>query len=106
MFNSDDVLENYVKFEDAELAAAPYAKIFATTTGKKRLYALANLGNYSKIEAIFNGQTAANKKLSNVCKVIQQIADISGATTDNEFWMSNVYARRNHRGSGHGPKRG
>ena len=91
VFNSDDVLENYVKFEDAELAAAPYAKIFATTTGKKRLYALANLGDYSKIEAIFNGQTAANKKLSNVCKVIQQIADISGATTDNKFWMSNVY---------------
>lgn len=91
VFNSDDVLENYVKFEDAELAAAPYAKIFATTTGKKRLYALANLGDYSKIEAIFNGQTAANKKLSNVCKVIQQITDISGATTDNKFWMSNVY---------------
>jgi len=91
VFNSDDVLENYVKFEDAELAAEPYAKIFATTTGKKRLYALANLGDYSKIEAIFNGQTAANKKLSNVCKVIQQIADISGATTDNKFWMSNVY---------------
>lgn len=91
VFNSDDVLENYVKFEDAELAAAPYAKIFATTTGKKRLYALANLGNYSKIEAIFNGQTAADKKLSNVCKVIQQIADISRATTDNKFWMSNVY---------------
>lgn len=91
VFNSDDVLENYVKFEDAELATAPYAKIFATTTGKKRLYALANLGDYSKIEAIFNGQTAANKKLSNVCKVIQEIADISGATTDNKFWMSNVY---------------
>lgn len=91
VFNSDDVLENYVKFEDTELAAAPYAKTFATTTGKKRLYALANLGDYSKIEAIFNGQTAANKKLSNVCKVIQQIADISGATTDNKFWMSNVY---------------
>lgn len=91
VFNSDDVLENYVKFEDAELATEPYAKTFATTTGKKRLYALANLGDYSKIEAIFNGQTAANKKLSNVCKVIQQIADISGATTDNKFWMSNVY---------------
>lgn len=91
VFNSDDVLENYVKFEDAELAAAPYAKIFATTTGKKRLYALANLGDYSKIEAIFNGQTVANKKLSNVCKVIQEIADISGATADNKFWMSNVY---------------
>lgn len=91
VFNSDDVLENYVKFEDTELATAPYAKTFATTTGKKRLYALANLGDYSKIEAIFNGQTAANKKLSNVCKVIQQIADISGATTDNKFWMSNVY---------------
>lgn len=91
VFNSDDVLENYVKFEDAELAQAPYAKIFATTTGKKRLYALANLGDYSKIEAIFNGQTAANKKLSNVCKVIQEIDDISGATTDYKFWMSNVY---------------
>lgn len=91
VFNSDDVLENYVKFEDAELATEPYAKTFATTTGKKRLYALANLENYSKIEAIFNGQTAADKKLSNVCKVIQQIADISGATTDDKFWMSNVY---------------
>ena len=91
VFNSDDVLENYVKFEDAELATAPYAKTFATTTGKKRLYALANLEDYSAIENIFNGQTAANKKLSNVCKVIQQIADISGATTDNKFWMSNVY---------------
>lgn len=91
VFNSDDVLENYVKFADTELATAPYAKTFATTTGKKRLYALANLEDYSKIEAIFNGQTAANKKLSNVCKVIQEIADISGATADNKFWMSNVY---------------
>ena len=91
VFNSDDVLENYVKFADTELAKAPYAKTFATTTGKKRLYALANLKHYSQIEAIFNGQTAADKKLSNVCKVIQQIADISGATTDNKFWMSNVY---------------
>ena len=91
VFNSDDVLENYVKFEDAELAAAPYAKIFATTTGKKRLYALANLGDYSKIEAIFNGQTAANKKLSNVCKVIQRIENIAAAATNNAFWMSNVY---------------
>lgn len=91
VFNSDDVLENYVKFKDTELATAPYAKTFATTTGKKRLYALANLEDYSAIENIFNGQTAANKKLSNVCKVIQQIADISGATTDNKFWMSNVY---------------
>ena len=43
VFNSDDVLENYVKFADTELAKAPYAKTFATTTGKKRLYALANL---------------------------------------------------------------
>lgn len=91
VFNSNDILENYVKFEDAELATAPYAKTFATTTGKKRLYALANLNDYSKIEAIFNGQTAADKKLSNVCQVIQEIADISGATTDNKFWMSNVY---------------
>lgn len=91
VFNSNDILENYVKFKDTELKTEPYAKTFATTTGKKRLYALANLENYSKIEAIFNGQTAADKKLSNVCKVIQQITDISGATTDNKFWMSNVY---------------
>lgn len=94
VFNSDDVLENYVKFEDAELVTAPYAKTFATTTGKKRLYALANLENYSKIEDIFNGQngkTAADKKLSNVCKVIQEITTIEGATTNNKFWMSNVY---------------
>lgn len=93
VFNNNDVLENFVKFENADIDAEPYAKTFATTTGKKRLYALANIGdnNYQKIEAIFNGQTAADKKLSNVCKVIQQIADISGATTDNKFWMSNVY---------------
>ena len=96
VFNSDDVLENYVTLDvvtegDAPNQTTVAKKTFATTTGKKRLYALANLGDYSKIEAIFNGQTAANKKLSNVCKVIQQITDISGATTDNKFWMSNVY---------------
>lgn len=96
VFNSDDVLENYVTLDVVTEGVGPdqttvVKKTFATTTGKKRLYALANLGDYSKIEAIFNGQTAANKKLSNVCKVIQQIADISGATTDNKFWMSNVY---------------
>lgn len=96
VFNSDDVLENYVTLDvvtegDAPNQTTVAKKTFATTTGKKRLYALANLEDYSAIENIFNGQTAANKKLSNVCKVIQQIADISGATTDNEFWMSNVY---------------
>lgn len=91
VFNSNDILENYVKFEDTELATAPYAKTFATTTGKKRLYALANLGDYTDIENIFNGQTAANKKLSNVCKVIQEIATIEGAAAANKFWMSNVY---------------
>ena len=96
VFNSDDVLENYVTLDvvtegDAPNQTTVAKKTFATTTGKKRLYALATLGDYSKIEAIFNGQTAANKKLSNVCKVIQQITDISGATTDNKFWMSNVY---------------
>lgn len=96
VFNSDDVLENYVTLDvvtegDAPNQTTVAKKTFATTTGKKRLYALANLGDYSAIENIFNGQTAANKKLSNVCKVIQQIADISRATTDNKFWMSNVY---------------
>lgn len=91
VFNSNDILENYVKFETNDLATAPYAKTISTTTGKKRLYALANLNDYSAIEAIFNGQTAADKKLSNVCKVIQQIGDIAGATTANKFWMSNVY---------------
>ena len=98
VFNSNDILENYVTLDVVTEGAVPdqktvAKKTFATTTGKKRLYALANIGddNYQKIEAIFNGQTAANKKLSNVCKVIQEIADISGATTDNEFWMSNVY---------------
>ena len=96
VFNNNDVLENFVKFENADIDAEPYAKTFATTTGKKRLYALANIGddNYQKIEDIFNGQngkTAADKKLSNVCKVIQEITTIEGATTDNKFWMSNVY---------------
>lgn len=93
VFNNNDVLENFVKFENADIDAEPYAKTFATTTGKKRLYALANIGddNYQKIEAIFNGQTAADKKLSNVCKVIQEIATIEGAAAANKFWMSNVY---------------
>ena len=99
VFNSDDVLENYVTLDVVTAGQAPdqttvAKKTFATTTGKKRLYALANLGDYSAIEKIFNGtdgHTAADKKLSNVCKVIQQIATIEGATTDNKFWMSNVY---------------
>ena len=97
VFNNNDVLENFVKFENADIDAEPYAKTFATTTGKKRLYALANIGddNYQKIEAIFNGQTAADKKLSNVCKVIQEITTIADAadnTLDQEnFWMSIVY---------------
>ena len=96
VFNSNVVLENYVTLDVVTEGEAPNQttvakKTFATTTGKKRLYALANLEDYSAIENIFNGQTAANKKLSNVCKVIQQIADISCATTDNKFWMSNVY---------------
>lgn len=99
VFNSDDILENYVTLDVVTEGVGPdqttvVKKTFATTTGKKRLYALANLGDYSDIEKIFNGtdgHTAADKKLSNVCKVIQKIADISGATTDNKFWMSNVY---------------
>ena len=99
VFNSDDVLENYVTLDVVTEGDGPNQKTvakktFATTTGKKRLYALANLENYSKIEDIFNGQngkTAADKKLSNVCKVIQEIATIEGATIDNKFWMSNVY---------------
>ena len=99
VFNSDDVLENYVTLDVVTEGVAPdqttvVKKTFATTTGKKRLYALANLNDYSAIEDIFNGQngkTAADKKLSNVCKVIQEIATIEGATTDNKFWMSNVY---------------
>lgn len=99
VFNSDDILENYVTLDVVTEGQEPnqttvVKKTFATTTGKKRLYALANLGDYSDIADIFNGQngkTAADKKLSNVCKVIQEITDISGATTDSKFWMSNVY---------------
>ena len=96
VFNSDDILENYVTLDVVTEGVAPdqrtvVKKTFATTTGKKRLYALANLGDYSAIEKIFNGQTAADKKLSNVCKVIQRIATIEGATAANKFWMSNVY---------------
>ena len=97
VFNNNDILENFVKFENADIDAEPYAKTFATTTGKKRLYALANIGddNYQKIEAIFNGQTAADKKLSNVCKVIQEITTIADAADNTlgqeNFWMSNVY---------------
>lgn len=96
VFNSNDILENYVTLDVVTEGEAPdqttvVKKTFSTTTGKKRLYALANLDDYSKIEAIFNSQTAADKQLSNVCKVIQEIATIEGAATANKFWMSNVY---------------
>lgn len=99
VFNSNDILENCVTLDVVTEGEAPnqttvVKKTFATTTGKKRLYALANLDDYSEIEAIFNGtdgHTAADKKLSNVCKVIQEIATIEGAATANKFWMSNVY---------------
>lgn len=99
VFNSNDILENYVTLDVVTEGQGPnqttvVKKTFATTTGKKRLYALANLGDYSAIEKIFNGtdgHTAADKKLSNVCKVIQEIATIEGAAAANKFWMSNVY---------------
>lgn len=59
VFNSDDVLENYVTLDVVTEGVAPdqttvVKKTFATTTGKKRLYALGPiLENYSKIEDIF-----------------------------------------------------
>lgn len=91
VFNQFDVLENLIEFEAADIAAKQ--KIFATTTGKKRLYALANLPKQSvnNFKAIFNGTTADKKKLSNICKEIQQITSIESATTANQFFMSNVY---------------
>lgn len=99
VFNSNNILENCVTLDVETNGEVPNQttvakKTFSTTTGKKRLYALANLDDYSEFEAIFNGtdgHTAADKQLSNVCKVIQEIADIKGAATDNKFWMTNVY---------------
>lgn len=111
VFNSNDILENYVKFDATDLATDPVAKTFATTTGKKRLYALVNVTdiiekgagaegadvnnkNLSAIEDIFNGAegtTAADKKLSNISALVQKITGIADATKDDNFWMSNVY---------------
>ena len=96
VFNSNDILENYVEFNATDLAANPVAKRFATTTGQKRLYALANLpdANRQEIKDIFNGtngHTAADKKLSHISEIVQKIEEIADATKDNEFWMSNVY---------------
>lgn len=96
VFNQNDVLENYVKFTAPENEGDPWAMTFSTTTGKKRLFAVANLSDasYKTLEEIFkgeNGKTAADKQLANICKIIQQIAAIGDATTDNEFYMSNVY---------------
>lgn len=93
VFNENDVLENYVKFDAADIAKDPKAKTFATTTGKKRLFAVANLPeeSYNKLQGIFEGKTAADKQLGNICKVIQQITDILNAATDNKFYMSSVY---------------
>lgn len=91
VFNEFDVLENLVEFDEEALAAK--SMTFATTTGKKRLYALANLPveSVNALKDIYNGTTAANKQLSNVCKVIQTIKAITDATTNNNFYMSNVY---------------
>lgn len=91
VFNEFDVLENLVEFDEEAIAAK--SMTFATTTGKKRLYALANLPveSVNALKDIYNGTTAANKQLSNVCKVIQTIKAITDATTNNNFYMSNVY---------------
>lgn len=96
VFNSNDILENYVEFNATDLAANPVATRFTTTTGQKRLYALANLSdaNRQEIKDIFNGtngHTAADKKLSHISQIVQKIEEIADATKDNEFWMSNVY---------------
>ena len=105
VFNQNDVLENYVKFEAEDIAKDPKAKTFSTTTGQKRLFAVANLpdASYTTLENIFKGGPkdpakpdagnygAADKQLANICKIIQQITAIGDATTDNGFYMSNVY---------------
>lgn len=105
VFNQNDVLENYVKFEAEDIAKDPKAKTFSTTTGKKRLFAVANLpdASYTTLENIFKGGPkdpanaaagnygAADKQLANICKIIQTITAIGDATTDNGFYMSNVY---------------
>lgn len=103
VFNQDDVLENYVKFEAGDIAQNPMAKTFATTTGKKRLFAVANLpeASYTKLQGVFAGKDATAKQLGNICKIIEQIEKIEDATmeagknvdtkTDGKFYMSNVY---------------
>lgn len=91
VFNEFDVLENLVEFEGEDITNKK--KTFATTTGKKRLYALANLPTESvtELKKIHTGLVAADKQLSNVCKRIETITAITDATTDNNFFMSNVY---------------
>ena len=96
VFNQNDILENYVKFEDADILLNPVAKTFTTTTGKKRLFVVANLpvASYTTLDEIFkglNGKTAADKQLGNICKIIETIQEIATATTANNFYMSNVY---------------
>lgn len=93
VFNQNDVLENYVKFEDGDIAKEPKTKTFATTTGTKRLFAVANLpaDSYTALKTIFEGKDAAAKQLANICKTIQQITEITAATTANSFYMSSVY---------------
>lgn len=96
VFNQNDILENYVKFTAPEKQDAPWAMTFPTTTGKKRLFAVANLpdASYTTLEDIFegkNGKTAADKQLAKICKIIQTITAIGDATTANAFYMSNVY---------------
>lgn len=96
VFNQNDILENYVKFTKPANEGDPWAMTFPTTTGKKRLFAVANLpdASYTTLEDIFegkNGKTAADKQLANICKIIQTITAIGDATTANGFYMSNVY---------------
>lgn len=93
VFNQNDILENYVKFTDDDVKQNPVAKTFTTTTGTKRLFVVANLPatSYTKLQGIFEGKEAAPKQLTNICKIIEKIDEIATATTNNQFYMSNVY---------------
>lgn len=95
VFSDKDILEKVVVLKNG--GNGTFGGTFPTTTGKKRLYALANLSE-PKYEAIA-ALAGEAKQLPNVCKVIQQIANINEAAkvgaqpdgSDGNFYMSNVY---------------
>lgn len=95
VFDKADILEYIVNFEPADVTAK--SKTFSTTTGQKRLFALANVPK-EKLEDITVGMglKAVREKALEIAQ-ITDAAKLGTNATETQageganFWMSNVY---------------